>query len=105
MVSIVNENEDGTPRAISGFDTGLAVSQLTFEAHDRGLVVHQMAGFDANKAAETFGLPKNISPIVVIAIGTQGAPEQLEGVLLEREMATRERKDLNEIVLAGLPLH
>ena len=105
LVSIVNENEDGTPRAISGFDTGLAVSQLTFEAHDRGLVVHQMAGFDANKAAETFGLPKNISPIVVIAIGTQGAPEQLEGVLLEREMATRERKDLNEIVLAGLPLH
>ena len=103
MVSIVNQNEDGTPRAISGFDAGLAVSQLTFEAHSRGQVAHQMAGFDAVIASESFGLPKNISPIVVIAIGTQGSPDQLEGILLERENAPRERKELTEIVLAGLP--
>ncbi|MEY3279947.1 MAG: hypothetical protein RIR63_1139, partial [Actinomycetota bacterium] len=54
MVSTVNQNEDGSPRPISGFDAGLAVSQLTFEAHSRGQVAHQMAGFDAAKAAETF---------------------------------------------------
>jgi hypothetical protein len=103
MVSIVNQNEDGTPRLISGFDAGLAVSQLTFEAHSRGQVAHQMAGFDAAKAAQTFELPTQIAPIVVIAIGTQGPAEQLEGVLLERENAPRERKELSEIVLAGLP--
>jgi nitroreductase len=103
MVSIVNQNEDGTPRAISGFDAGLSVSQLTFEAHSRGQVAHQMAGFDAAIATESFGLPKNITPIVVIAIGTQGSPDQLEGILLERENAPRERKELAEIVLAGLP--
>ena len=44
-----------------------------------------------------------IAPIVVIAIGTQGPAEQLEGVLLERENAPRQRKELSEIVLAGLP--
>jgi len=103
MVSIVNQNEDGTPRNGSGFDAGLAVSQLTFEAHSRGQVVHQMGGFDADKAAEFFGLPKNITPIVVIAVGTQAPADQLEGILLERENAPRERKDLSEIVLAGLP--
>jgi nitroreductase len=103
MVSIVNQNEDGTPRDGSGFDAGLAVSQLTFEAHNRGHVVHQMAGFDAAKATEFFGLPKNITPIVVIAIGIQAPADQLEGALLERESAPRERKDLSEIVLAGLP--
>jgi nitroreductase len=103
LVSIVNQNEDGTPRPISGFDAGLAVSQLTFEAHSRGQVVHQMAGFDAAQAAETFGLSSELTPIVVIAIGVQGPAEQLEGVLLEREKAPRQRKDLAEIVLAGIP--
>jgi nitroreductase len=103
LVSTVNQNEDGTPRLISGFDAGLAVSQLTFETHSRGQVAHQMAGFDAVKAAQTFALPAEIAPIVVIAIGTQGPAEQLEGVLLERENAPRQRKELSEIVLAGLP--
>ena len=103
LVSIVNQNEDGTPRPISGFDAGLAVSQLTFEAHSRGQVAHQMAGFDPAQAVQTFELPAQIVPIVVIAIGTQGPAEQLEGVLLERETAPRQRKDLTEIVLAGLP--
>jgi len=103
LVSIVNQNEDGTPRTLSGFDAGLAVSQLTFEAHSRDLVAHQMAGFDAEKAIETFVLPSEIAPIVVIAIGTQGPAEQLEGTLLERETAPRQRKELSEIVLAGLP--
>ena len=103
MVSVVNQNDDGTPRPLSGYDAGLAVSQLTFEAHSRGQVAHQMAGFDAAKAAESFGLPANITPLVVIAIGTQAPAEQLEGVLLERETAPRQRKELSEIVLAGLP--
>jgi nitroreductase len=103
LVSVVNQNEDGTSRPISAFDAGLAVSQLTFEAHSRGQVAHQMAGFDAAKATETFALPTEITPLVVIAIGTQGPAEQLEGVLLERETAPRLRKNLTEIVLAGLP--
>lgn len=103
VVSIMNQNEDGTPRPISGYDAGLAVSQLTFEAHSRDQVVHQMAGFDAIKAVQAFELPIEIEPIVVIAIGTQAPAEQLEGILLERETAPRQRKELSEIVLAGLP--
>jgi hypothetical protein len=44
-----------------------------------------------------------IVPVVVIAIGKQDAPEKLEGPAAERELAPRERKPLNEIVIAGLP--
>jgi hypothetical protein len=70
-----------------------------------GLFTHlrRLAGFDAAQAAQTFELPAQIAPIVVIAVGTQAPAEQLEGVLLEREIAPRQRKDLSEIVLAGLP--
>ncbi|MEN9687461.1 MAG: hypothetical protein RL381_473, partial [Actinomycetota bacterium] len=37
---------DGTPHADYQYDCGLSVAQLSIEAHDRGLVVHQMTGFD-----------------------------------------------------------
>lgn len=82
------------------FDCGLSVAQLTFEAYGRGLVVHQMAGFDHEKAATLF---KGAVPIAIIAVGKQAPAEQLEGVLLEREISARTRKELSEIVIAGLP--
>jgi hypothetical protein len=42
-------------------------------------------------------------PVVVIAVGTQDAPEKLAGPLLERETAKRERLPLSELVVKGLP--
>ena len=49
-------------------------------------------------------ISSELVPVVVIAIGTQDAPEKLTGPLLEREMAKRERLALSEIVLQGLPV-
>ena len=100
LVSIVNQNEDGTPRPISGFDAGLAVSQLTFEAHSRDQVAHQMAGFDHEKAAILFD---GATPIVIMAIGKQAAADLLEGPAYDREIAPRTRKPLSEVVIKGLP--
>jgi hypothetical protein len=42
-------------------------------------------------------------PIVIMAIGKQAPAEQLEGPAYDREVAPRTRKDLSEIVIAGLP--
>ena len=56
---------------------------------------------DAEKAAELFEGQK---PIVIVAIGKQAPADQLEGPAFDRENAARERKDLAEIVLRGLPL-
>ena len=82
------------------YDCGLSVSQLTIEAHHRGYVVHQMGGFDREKAAPLFD---GAVPIVIMAIGKQAPAEQLEGPAYDREVAPRSRKDLSEIVLKGLP--
>ena len=45
---------DGTAIPTFMYDCGLAAAQLTIEAHHRGYVVHQMAGFDHEKAATLF---------------------------------------------------
>jgi hypothetical protein len=42
-------------------------------------------------------------PIVIMAVGKQAPAEQLEGPAYDREVAPRSRKDLSEIVIAGLP--
>ena len=100
-VAGVPTKEDGSPIATFMYDCGLAVAQLTIEAHHRGFVAHQMAGFDHDRAALLF---EGALPIVIVAIGTQAPADQLEGVMLERETAPRTRKPLSEIVLKGLPL-
>ena len=95
--------EDGTPNKGFLYDCGLAVSQMVVETHHRGLVAHQMTGFDPEKAAQNLGIDASLIPVAVIAIGKQASAEQLEGPLLERENAPRERKSLEEIVVKGLP--
>jgi nitroreductase len=92
---------DGKENPTFMYDCGLAAAQLTIEAHHRGYVVHQMAGFDHEKAAALF---KGATPIVIMAIGKQAPAEQLEGPAYDREIAPRTRKELSEIVIKGLPL-
>lgn len=99
-VAGVPTNAEDKPNPTFMFDCGLSVAQLTFEAYARGYVAHQMAGFDHEKAATMFS---GALPIAIIAVGKQAPAEQLEGILLEREQAVRTRKDLSEIVIAGLP--
>lgn len=94
---------DGSIHADYQFDCGLAVGQLVVETHHRGLIAHQMTGFDKEVAQEVLSITPELIPVVVIAIGTQDAPEKLSGPLLEREMAPRVRLPLSEIVLKGLP--
>ncbi|MSZ47779.1 MAG: oxidoreductase, partial [Actinobacteria bacterium] len=94
---------DGSIHADYQYDCGLAVAQLVIEAHHRGLVAHQMTGFDKAVAQDVLSIAPELIPVVVIAIGTQDAPEKLAGPLLERETAKRERLALSELVIKGLP--
>ena len=50
-------------------DVGLAVSQLIVQATTLGLYVHQMAGFDVDRARQSFGIPEGFDPVAAIAIG------------------------------------
>lgn len=103
---IVAATETQTPEGKSNpwaqYDLGLAVSLLTVQAHSMGLHIHQMGGFDRATVASQLALPDHVTPIVVLAVGRIGEPEQLEGPLLDRELSARQRKPLDEILLAPL---
>lgn len=90
-----------TPNRNAQYDTGAASALLTLEATARGLAVHQMAGFDPEKARQTFGIPAGWEAIAAMAIGYPGDPESLPQPLKDRELAPRTRKPIREFVMAG----
>ena len=100
-VAHLKMQRDGTPNRVALHDVGSATSQLTLEANSRGLQVHQMAGFDAEKARQTFAIPPDWEPVAGIALGYPGDPESLPDKLRERELAPRMRKPLSEFVMTG----
>ncbi len=57
-------------------DVGQAIANLTFQANASGLAVSQMAGFDIQKARETYSIPEDHEPITVSAIGYPGIPQR-----------------------------
>ena len=83
------------------YDTGAATALLSVEATARGLAVHQMAGFDPEKARQVFGIPPGWEAIAAIAIGYPGDPASLPQPLKDRELAPRTRKPISEFVMAG----
>ena len=92
---------DGKPNAVAQHDVGSATSQLTLEANSRGVLVHQMAGFDADKARQVFRIPDDWQPMAAIAIGYPGDPASLPQPLRDRELGPRSRKPLTELVMSG----
>ena len=103
LVAGVTKNEDGSDNNSFMYDCALAVSQLTFEAHSRGYVAHQMAGFEKVLAMRNLSIDSLLLPVVVVAIGKQAGVEQLDEATAQRELAPRVRKPLEEIVIKGLP--
>lgn len=89
------------PNRNAQYDTGAATALLSVEATARGLVVHQMAGFDPENARKTFGIPEGWDAIAAIAIGYRGDPDSLPPKLKDRELAPRTRKPIREFVMSG----
>ena len=92
---------NNAPNRNAQYDTGAATALLSVEATARGLAVHQMAGFEAEKARQAFGVPKGWELLAAIAIGYPGDPASLPAPLKDREMAPRTRKPIAEFVMAG----
>ncbi|MGC1906908.1 MAG: nitroreductase family protein [Candidatus Acidiferrum sp.] len=94
-------NKEGKPNHLAFHDVGSANAQLSFEAVADGLYVHQMAGFDGNKAREVFHIPDDWQAVTAMAIGYPGNPHSLPDKLKERELAPRSRKPLADFVMTG----
>jgi nitroreductase len=85
----------GTPNRWTQHDTGAASVCLALQAAALGLIVHQMGGFDPDKARTTFGIPTEYTPMAMIAVGYQAEPDTLEFAdIKEKELAPRTRKPL-----------
>ena len=60
--------------------------------------MHQMAGFDAARACEEYGIEEGYEPVSVVALGYSGDPEQLPEGLRKAELGERSRRPLEESV-------
>lgn len=89
----------GRPNRWALYDLGLAIGNLTTQATALDLYVRNMAGFSAEKARQHFALPDDIEPVTMIAVGYLGDLDQLPEDLKQRELASRERKPLAELIL------
>jgi nitroreductase len=92
---------NGEPNTHALHDVGQAIAHLTFQASACGLTVCQMAGFDAEKARQTFSIPSDHEPVAVAAIGYPGDADSLPEKLRQRILAPRQRKRSEEFVFEG----
>ena len=92
---------DGSANRHALHDVGAASALLSVQATALGLAVHQMAGFDPERARQTYKVPLEFEPVAAMAIGYPGDPAGLPDKLRERETAPRMRKRASEFVFSG----
>lgn len=80
-------------------DLGLAIGNLTVQATEMNLYIHNMAGFSSEKVKLLFNIPPNLEPITIIAAGYLGNPDDLPNDLKERELVQQTRKPFNDLFL------
>ena len=76
------------------YDTASAVANLTFQANTIDLHIHQMGGFDSKKIVDSFSIPEEFEPIVVLAIGRKET-SAIKPYEMQLEI---DRKPINEIL-------
>jgi len=91
---------NGKPNAAAQHDLGLASANLTLEATQRGLSVHQMIGILPDRAKEIFDVPDGYQVLTGLAIGYAGDPVVVEG-LGPRDLAARGRRPVAEFVFTN----
>ena len=83
------------------YDTGAASMSLCIQATSLGLMVHQMGGFNAEKAAEVFSIPEQYTSMAMMTVGYQLTEDKITVELMERESSERHRNPLAEQFFDG----
>jgi nitroreductase len=91
----------GKPNRHAWHDVGLSMSMLLVEATSRGLFVHQMAGYDAQKARDACRIPDGFEPVAAFVVGYPGPIERLDERNRARETATRTRRPVSQSAFQG----
>ena len=74
---------------------------LALQGAAMGLVVHQMGGYDAQKARAAFQIPDAYTPMAMIAVGYQASPDVLDEETKAKELRPRSRKPLETHFFEG----
>jgi nitroreductase len=94
-------DHNGKPNRWAQYDTGAASENLVLQAVALGLAAHQMGGFDAERLRAEFGIPETCTPMAMIAVGYQAAPDLLAEEQRVKELAQRARKAHETRFFAG----
>ncbi len=94
-VACLSFAKNGKPNRHALHDVGLASATLALQATDMGLAVHFMAGFDADKARESFAIPDGFEPAAAIAVGHHLTEPQGDG------KSPRQRRPVEAFAYAG----
>jgi nitroreductase len=89
------------PNRWGAYDTGAASMSICIQATDIGLMVHQMGGFDVDRARENLAVPERYVPMAAIAVGYQLPEARIPEPAREREFATRTRRPVRETFFEG----
>jgi len=100
ILLVADEGPDEKTALYSAVDTGAALANLSTEAVSRSLIVHPMAGFDAEATRVAFAIPDGARPLVVVAIGSLGDYATAEPEIVERDALPRERLPLEDVAFA-----
>jgi nitroreductase len=100
-VASLHFEDDGKPNRHAFHDTGLATENFVLQATAQGLVAHQVAGFDLEKARLDLRIPAGYEPVAMIAVGYPGDPALLPERLRERELRPRDRRPIAAWTFSG----
>lgn len=94
-------SHNGSANRWAQYDTGAASENICLQATSMGLFAHQMGGFDVERAHAVFKIPRQITPMAMIAVGHYGDINNLEPDFVAGEQAPRERKALHNNFFSG----
>jgi nitroreductase len=101
-VARLNFSKNGKPNRHALHDVGLAMGLMAIQAVDLELSLHQMAGFDVEKAREVLRIPSDCEPAAAFAIGYMANPKQSPHEnLRQRDEAPGQRRALSQMVFEG----
>jgi nitroreductase len=94
--------KNGKPNRAAEHDIGLAAGNMVLQATALGLQGHQMIGVEPAKIRATYKIPDSHEPLTAIALGYPAAVQAgTSDPLGQRDLASRGRKPLSEIVISG----
>jgi nitroreductase len=90
-------SDTGTYNKLHFHDLGAANENIFLESFNQGLIMHEMGGFDRDKARKVFNISDEYEIGIMIAIGYQDSHQILPERYREKAFSPRERKPLSKI--------